>query len=126
MKYIYCSQCNFKSPVIRKAMPKYATIIDVVEPHDCTKEAWPLDLTETPITQFVDRQKEQKSVQKLNDLSRPEGSTLFDHDLRDRRDEPKQVTTAPPGALGMLRSGEPSSPSHDMFDLDEDEERGIK
>jgi hypothetical protein len=120
MKFIYCTKCNFKSPVIRKAMPKYATIIDVVEPHECTKEAWPLDLTESPITQFVDRQKGQKSVQKSNDLSRPEGSTLFDRDLKDRRDEPKQVTTAPGSILGAIHSGEPVSSAHDMFDLDDE------
>jgi hypothetical protein len=120
MKFIYCTQCNFKSPVIRKAMPKYATIIDVVEPHECSKELWPLDLTETPLTKFVDRQRDKgiSEEHKKNYGPNPEGSTLFNRDLKDRRDEPKQVTTAPGGILGAIHSGEPVSPAHDMFDLD--------
>jgi hypothetical protein len=108
MKFIYCSQCGFKSAIMRKAMPKYGVIIDVADPHVCADEPIELDLTSNPIP-TESTMSEKKFVQKLNDLQPDprafsplsEGSKLGD---RRSADHIKQTSIAPRTILDQLQS----------------------
>lgn len=91
MKFVYCSKCNIKLSITRKAYPKYAKIFDIIDPHICPEVPLPLDLgspSDIPPIQ-------PKFVQKSNELK------PFDDEigLRDRRTDVKDTETSAPLTL---------------------------
>lgn len=120
MKIVYCSNCGTRLQIYRKAMPKFATIIDIVEHHTCPDEPVEFDLKPAEVPPFV--QMDGKFVQKLNDLNplqkvRSIVGEVDSNDLRDRRfeqTEPKQTTSAPSILQTMLKDLGPSAPAHEL------------
>lgn len=112
MKTVYCSNCGKRLSIMRKALPKYATIIDIVEFHKCSKDPVEIDLTPVDILKFNEDKANNKFVSKLNDLA---PTTTFGGvstaNLRDRRFEveverEKPKSSAPPSVLGLIKSSE--------------------
>lgn len=93
MKSVYCSKCNTQLPVTRKAYPKHAKILDVVEPHICPEIPLPLDLGTPSDVPPV----EQKFVQKSNELQHRFPNE--EEGLRDRRTDVKDIETSAPFTL---------------------------
>lgn len=119
MKILYCAKCGYQIPVIRKALPKFATIIDVIEPHECLDP--PAEITLKPVhNPRIDINKEEnKFVQKLNELGGV-GATasiggLDTSHLRDRRFDQEPVKSiAPPSVLGLIKGMENSVPAREL------------
>ena len=70
MKCVFCSNCGLRLAVIRKALPKYGRIIDLIEPHKCLDKPVEFDLTPVEVPTFTNVVEEGKNkfVQKLNEL----------------------------------------------------------
>lgn len=98
-KFIYCSNCGQKLPIIRKALKNYGRIIDLIDPHECLEEPADLDLTPTEVP--VKEKIEGKFVQKLNNLKPSQVNTA---DLRDRRKEPEVKTSAPASIIQQTKN----------------------
>ena len=135
MKNFYCAHCGKHLLVTRKALPKYATIIELVHYHECSAEPLELDINPTEETRVVPIQGKDKFVQSLNKLIPPlTGASLGDihkqtatemlkrssmtstADLRDRRfdaEEPVK-STAPGTVLSMLKGMQNSIPSREL------------
>ena len=98
MKSIYCANCGMKLPLFRKALPGYARIINMVEPHTCLEEPVEFDLEPVDIPN-VSIGEDNMFVRKLNELP-----TLASRgDLRSKehvRDELK--STAPTSVLSEV------------------------
>lgn len=104
MKNIYCSECGKKLEIIRKPMPLYNTIVEMVNPHVCSEEPVnELELKPDPVPPFV---VVPKFVQKLNDLG---ASKLVNPEGGDKRPPDqlrKEITsTAPTSVIDRLKSG---------------------
>jgi hypothetical protein len=119
MKIVYCSNCGMRLQIYRKALPKYATIIDLVEHHTCPDEPVEFDLSPAEVPTFV--QMDGKFVQKLNNLNplqkvRSIVGEIDSNDLRDRRFEvdEKVKSSAPSILQTMLKDIGPSTPSHEL------------
>ena len=86
----YCAECGKLLTVTRKAPPKYATIIDIVEVHKCSKEPIEFDLqpVDTPFKPVKDKQKFVQKLNDLNSISKSSIGSISTEDLRDRRFEP--------------------------------------
>jgi hypothetical protein len=114
MKCVYCSNCGLRLTVIRKALPKYGRIIDLIEPHECLDEPVEFDLTpiEVPAFTSVPEKGKNKFVQKLNGLQpRTEGTG-------DRRN-PEHIKSdassiAPRTLLDSVKSMHNTTPVNDM------------
>jgi len=132
MKKLHCSNCGLQLKLIRKAMPKYGTILDLVEPHKCLET--PIDphtiIVEAPIlTGDCD-----KFVKSLNGLNLPNSDNIREprrfsmtgtDDLRDRRfDQAKTPSTAPSSVLDQIKQLGNSIPSHDLKNEPDDSEMG--
>ena len=117
MKIAYCSNCGMRLNIMRKALPKFGTIIDVIEYHECSDEMQELDLTPVNIPQFTPTEGKKKFVEKLNDL-KPHGlvGSVSTMDLRDRRVEQFVKSSAPPTVLDQIKSMTPSTPEGDLED----------
>ena len=127
MKSFYCAHCGKHLLVTRKALPKYATIIELVHYHECSAEPLELDINPTEETRVVPIQGKDKFVQSLNKLNPisvvgkvPEpmrrSSMTGTDDLRDRRfdaEEPVK-STAPGTVLSMLKGMQNSIPSREL------------
>lgn len=114
-KFIYCSECGMKIPVIRKAMPNYGRIIDLIDPHVCLDEPAELDLgPETEVTAFDQEEGEKKFVTKLNELKTSTPGAVSTMDLRDRRNESDIKSSAPDSLLNGIQSMQNTSPAHDL------------
>lgn len=121
MKVVYCANCGMRLNVLRKAMPKFAKIIDIVEHHECLDEPVEIDMTPVDIPPFDMKEEEGKNkfVQKLDDLqAKPVVGALSTADLRDRRN-PEQVksdidSTAPNSVLGQIKSMQNTVPAGDI------------
>lgn len=127
MKVVYCSNCGTKLHVTRKALKKYAKIIDVVEYHECPAEPVELDLEPVDVPLFMSTEGKDKFVKKMNDLSPTSMlGALGTNALRDRRFEepsPKKegrTSSAPQSVLDQLDSLVGSTPAHKMEDPDEE------
>lgn len=107
-KFIFCSECGQKLPIIRKALKGYGRIIDLINPHECLDKPVDLDLTPTEVP--IKKEVEGKFVQKLNDL-RP---SKIDADLHDRRKESEVKTSAPASVLDQLKGMQNSRPENEL------------
>jgi len=118
MKVVYCANCGTRLNIMRKALPKFGVIIDVVEYHKCPKETVPFDLKEVDIPAFAKSDGKNKFVEKLNELA-PKSilATMGSDDLRDRRDvkdvKETEKSSAPDGLLGMIDNLQGSEPASD-------------
>ena len=119
--FVFCSECGTKLVISRKAMPAYGRIIDLINPHVCTKEPIEPDLgMAIPITIYTEKG---KFVQKLDNLHLPKFESIDSERLRDRRtvDQPSGVdiesitkTTAPRAVLMNFENLTNSIPEHDV------------
>jgi hypothetical protein len=131
----YCAECGKVLIVSRKALPKYATIIDVVEVHKCSKE--PIEFDLEPVIDYSQlARKDGKFVKKLNDLNPPAAKGIFGgvstEDLRDRRfdsgpaltkinkESPK--STAPKSILNIIEQMELTNTPENSINDSESEE----
>jgi hypothetical protein len=135
---LYCSNCGVNLKLIRKALPKYGTVIDLVEPHKCLDS--PVDPHTAIINAPVFEGESDKFVKSLNELKpsdvhpmgvsfekRPRVSSMTGtDDLRDRRfdQESKIASTAPSSVLDQIKQMGNSIPSHDLKDDTSDSEMG--
>lgn len=139
---LYCSNCGLQLKIIRKAMPKFGTIIDLVEPHKCLET--PIDpntiIVEAPV--FIgDRDKFVKSLNKLIPTnigreighSHSEGKSLRPSSMtgtdglrdslyqlpKDHRFDPEPKpglkSTAPKTLLNIIEGIENSTPERDII-----------
>jgi hypothetical protein len=108
MRNFYCSQCGKHLTTFRKALPSHGTVIDLIDPHECSEEPVDFDLTPLNVPTFNPEKGDKKFVQKLNELTPKKLNTFFENDLKDRRDE--IPSSAPPNVLGILKSLQNSIP----------------
>lgn len=104
MKHVYCSNCGMKLAVVRKALPKMARIIDVVDYHECTEEPAEITFEEVDIPTIQKTEGKDKFVQNLNDLARTQLGQISTDDLRDRRANADVKSLAPESVLKNLTS----------------------
>ena len=126
MKAFYCANCGLQLKVTRKALPKFGTIIDIVEWHKCSDKPLNLDLVPIEVPKFVKAVGKDKFVQKLNDLNPlPKVNPFLDSELKDRRFEhgpkPGLKSTAPKTVLSMLEKMENSIPENTIENLESEE-----
>lgn len=90
MKKVYCANCGKALSVYRRALPKYAIIVDVVDYHECSEEVEELDI-ELKEVKFQPKEGKDKFVQKLNELAKslPEGSSDLEPKLTQPNDSLK-------------------------------------
>jgi len=105
MKIVYCANCGTRLNVKRKAMPKYGTIIDLVEFHECSEEPVELDLKPVDVPVFNSTEGKDKFIQKLDQLQPPASlGAISTNDLRDRRKgEFVKDSTAPASLEKLIR-----------------------
>lgn len=123
MKHLYCANCGQRLTVTRLALPKYGTIIDTVNYHECLDEPVEINLQANPAPAFTEKNKFiSKMGHSEGSLSRPVRMIGTD-DLRDRRFE-NEITksTAPVNVLSMLKTIEGSIPVHDSMPEPESED----
>lgn len=120
MKRVYCSNCGMPLEVTRKAMPKYNTIIDIVDPHECTGEVQELNLKSNPVPTF-DTNTPESERKFANGLDT--SPSVDTEALRDRRssEHTKQGTsTAPRSVLSAVKGLSPSKPEHQDVEPEND------
>jgi len=129
MKFIYCSACGKHLPIIRKALPSYGTIIDLIEPHECLPEPVPFDLKPVQNEPIDINKDSNKFVRDLNKLKpetvRGQIGGVDSNSLRDRRFEHTEkapVTSAPNSVLDMLKGMDTSEPDKPIPTSDPSEE----
>ena len=110
-KIFYCSNCGLRLEVYRKAMPKYGRILELVTPHECSDEPVEFDLSPIDMPTFMPKEKDNKFVKKLNELS-PPPSFVLDKELHDRRPTEQVKSSAPKSLLTHLRGMSPTTPAH--------------
>ena len=137
MKF-FCSGCGAQLNHIRKAVPKFGTILDLIEPHECLEVA--ADPAQVIIAAPISESDRDEFVKSLNDLKpappsrlssnaegkslRPSSMTGTD-DLRDRRfDKEDPKSTAPSTVLDQIKQMSGSIPAHDLKDDTTDSEMG--
>ena len=136
MNKLFCANCGLKLRTIRKAVPKYGTILDLVEPHTCLET--PVDPSSVIVLAPIATGDRNKFVESLNELKptspqkgssegrslRPSSMTGT-NDLRDRRFDGKEVpSSAPSSVLDQIKQMSNSIPSNDLKDEPTDSEMG--
>ena len=115
MKCAYCSNCGLRLAIIRKALPKYGRIIDLIEPHECLDEPVEFDLTPIDISiPSMAGEGKNAFVQKLNGL---QPSSINTENLMDRRnteDIKGESSSAPRTLLNNIQSMHNTTPVNDM------------
>jgi hypothetical protein len=131
---LFCANCGLQLRTIRKAVPKYGTILDLVEPHTCLET--PVDPTTVLIEAPISTEDRNKFVESLNGLKPPASplgsidraprrpSMTGTDDLRDRRFDGKVPSIAPSSVLDQIKSMSNSIPAHDIKDATTDSEMG--
>lgn len=101
MKVVYCAACGTKLPIMRKALPKFGAIIDIVQVHTCPDSPIEFDLKPVDVPIFVTG----KFVQKLNELQPPPKplGMIGTDDLKDRRAPEHIKSSAPSSLLDSMR-----------------------
>jgi len=119
MKVVYCANCGLRLTIIRKALPKYGRIIDLVEPHECLDEPVEFDLTpvEVPAFTTVPEEGKNKFVQKLNKLQ-PQPSIPNIDGTEDKR-KPEHIksetsSSAPRTLLDSIKVLDNTTPANDI------------
>lgn len=116
-KTAYCSQCGKKLNMMKKALPTYGRIINIVEQHECSEEPVELDLTPIDVPSFTPTfMGKDQFVQNLNKLDKK--PKLGTEDLRDRRDtanikDDGVSSTAPQSLLNQVKQSIPTEPARD-------------
>ena len=118
MKQFYCSQCHKELTVTRRALPKYATIVELVDPHTCLEV--PVEFNFKPAE--VPTKAKETDKQYLDNTFGPKGfGSVSTADLRDRRfegdAESKTKTSAPGSILSMIDSMANTTPVKPLTDL---------
>lgn len=130
MKHVYCSNCGLRLTIIRKALPKYGRIINLIEPHECLDEPVEFDLSPVDVPAFTGSSGDDKGKfdQKLNDLNkvphdlhlRPFRDNGHIDDLGDRRGaenvKSESSSSAPRSLLDGIKSMHHSTPANDIKD----------
>ena len=134
-KHYYCAACGRELNVFRKAIPKKAIVLDLVEPHECNPEEVVDDYEFLPkekvkiedgihdekIITITEKKKLDFSfVSKLNKA--PDTEPLIAEDKRSKDHTRKELTTSAPAGI-LQRMGDASSPPENARDL-EDPENG--
>jgi hypothetical protein len=110
MKFIYCSRCNTRLPLIKIVSKKYSQILDTVVPHICPEVPINLSVYFDPAT--VPAFSDEKIVQKSNDLRYP---PLGMGDRRPTENFRKEITSSAPNQLiDQMKSMIGTSPMHDI------------
>ena len=137
MKF-FCSNCGAQLKHIRKAVPKFGTILDLIEPHECLEVA--VDPAQVIVAAPISESDRDEFVKSLNDLKptpparlspiaegkslRP-SSMIGTDDLRDRRfDKEDPKSTAPSSVLDQIKQMSGSIPAHDLKDSEDSEMGG--
>jgi hypothetical protein len=138
MKKLYCANCGMELSVIRKAIPRLRTIVDLVESHDCERGPGTIDELEklkdlVPINKPRQSQSEVdelfnsfKIVKNLNDLNTPASGLPGEAsgDKRDKKFLREEVSSAPSGILSQIKVG--AAPKPDVYgegeEVSEDDE----
>lgn len=128
---LYCANCGQHLRIIRKALPKLGTVIDLVEYHKCPD---PLPKTFDFIEALTPKVSgHDKFIQSLNkvELSKPIASIqkpqesqkpftgVGTDDLRDRRFDVESNTTAPSSIADQIKAMSNSIPSHSLKEIEE-------
>jgi hypothetical protein len=141
MNKLFCSNCGLQLKIIRKAIPKFGTIIDLVEVHKCLET--PINPMEVIVEAPISKGDRNKFVESLNGLkpstthpaalkaaqetypkSRLSSMTGTD-DLRDRRFDGKEIpSTAPSSVLDQIKSMGNSIPANELKDDSTESEMG--
>lgn len=122
-KIYFCANCGTRLNVFRKAMPKFGTIVDLVEFHECLDEPVEFDLAPVDVPRYAPKEGKDKFAQKLNELQ-PQSmlSAMSSTDLRDRRSDSDVKsdidTTAPQGLLNQMKSLTNTTPKGELEDLE--------
>lgn len=106
--FVYCSECGTPLQVTRKALPKYNTILDMIEPHVCSEKPAELNLTPNQVSPFVAMQKKKgKFAEKLESIQPippfPLPNAEDDLTLRDKRGKDDVRSDIPLGILSHVR-----------------------
>lgn len=114
-KFVYCTNCGAKIKRYRKAVKSHGVILDMIDPHVCTDEPMPIDLTPCEVIGY--EEPEGKFVEKLNDLG-PRGTlgSVSTANLEDRRPAAQVKTTAPDAVLSQIKNMTPSTPEKELED----------
>ena len=118
---LFCSDCGLLLKLTRKALPKYGTILDLVDPHTCLEvPVDPLSIINAPsigeIPKFVSSLNDLKPSPS-NNLREPRRSSMLGtDDLRDMRfdQQDKRPSTAPSSVLDQIKQMGNSIPVHDV------------
>lgn len=104
-----------KLKMYRKALPKYASIVELVESHTCLTEAIEFDLSPSEVTVYAPK----TPVDPL-----PKFGMASTSNLRDRRFEPESdiKSIAPDSIRSMIDSMSNSQPSKPLTDMPEGED----
>ncbi len=117
-RQFYCSQCGKHLTTFRKALPTYGTVIDLIDPHECSEEPIEFDLTPLHPSSFKPENVDNKFVQKLNELT-PKLNQPKEGKLRDRRND--VPSSAPPNVLGILKNMQNSIPDKPLVSPESEE-----
>lgn len=134
----FCSNCGIKLRRVRKAIPKFGTILDLIEPHTCLEVA--VDPSTVIIEAPIAPADQNKFVESLNGLkptlnqgkivthseaAKRSFSMTSTDDLRDRRFDDKELkSTAPSSVLDQIKQMSGSIPAHDLKEDADDSEMG--
>jgi len=124
---IYCANCGLKLHLVRRAVPKYGTVVNIVLYHKCLD--LPISYEDDILADKIEGA--DKFVQSLNELCKPfvvspspskPSRSFGTDDLRDRRFEKDEVkSTAPSSILDLINKPQPSSP-RGSFNLNPEED----
>jgi hypothetical protein len=101
---VYCSTCGTCLPITRKALPKYSTIINMIDQHTCPEVLVELVLTENPPPSTV-KKEDKKFASSLDDSSPKVVQDLDSPTLSDKRAKELIRSTAPTSLLNAVKKG---------------------
>lgn len=113
MKVVYCANCGQRLNILRKALPKYARIIPIVEYHTCSSQIQKLDLTPVDLPKFNEVDGKNEFVQNLNGLA-PEPKPNLESTLSDKRAPEHVKSCAPQGILDQIKHGGNMVPEREL------------
>lgn len=123
---LFCANCGRRLEITRIALPKYSTVVDAVQYHECSDEITILELKPdefAPIKEGKD--KFVRSLDGLRSVSKPPNikepnKTIFGgvgtDNLRDQRvsTNPDVKSSAPVSVLSMIERMNPTEPANEI------------